>query len=145
MRNTNRLAVVVVLLMASVLVATGCQRKGTKTAGGAASGLQTIHFDFDKYNIKSEYEGILKSNANWLQENKKATAVVEGHCDERGTAEYNIALGDRRAKSAKNYLVNLGVGADRLSTISYGKERPIATCHDETCWAKNRRAEFVAK
>lgn len=145
MRNTNRLVVVgFMTMMAMLLVAAGCARKSTKTAGGAPSALQKIHFDFDKYNIKSEYEGTLKGNADWLQKNKK-TSVIEGHCDERGTAEYNIALGDRRAKSAKNYLSNLGLEASRMSTVSYGEERPIAACHNESCWWQNRRDEFVAK
>jgi peptidoglycan-associated lipoprotein len=143
MRNTSKLAVLVIGLLIAGLAVTGCARKSTKTAGGAA-GLQKIHFDFDKYNIKSEYEGTLKSNADWLQKNKKSV-VVEGYCDERGTAEYNIALGDRRAKSAKGYMKNLGVNADKMSTISYGKEKPIATCHNESCWSQNRRAEFIAK
>ncbi len=146
MSTTKRLAVVVIgLALVAGLAVTGCARKTTKTAGGGASGLQRIQFDFDKYNIKSEYEGILKSNANWLQSNKKTNVVIEGNCDERGTAEYNIALGDRRAKSAKSYLTNLGVDVSRISTISYGKERPIAACHDESCWSQNRRDEFVAK
>jgi len=87
----------------------------------------------------------MKGNADWLQKNKSTKLTVEGHCDERGTAEYNIALGDRRAKSAKNYLQNLGVDSGRTSTISYGKERPICLQHDESCWWQNRRDEFVAK
>jgi len=144
MRNTNKLAVVVIMLLVAGLAVTGCARKTTKTASGA-SGLTRVHFDFDRYNIKSEYEGTLKSNGSWLQNSKKTTVVIEGHCDERGTAEYNIALGDRRAKSAKNYLSNLGVEGNRLSTISYGEEKPLASCHDESCWWQNRRAEFVAK
>ena len=143
MSNKRWLAVAIVGLILAVGV-TGCARKGTKTAGGGASGLQRIHFDFDKYNVKSEYEGVLKSNAQWLQKGKKTT-VIEGHCDERGTAEYNIALGDRRAKSAKSYLTNLGTDTAKLSTISYGEEKPLAACHDESCWWQNRRAEFIAK
>ncbi len=144
MMRTNRLVLVALALILAVGVA-GCARKGTKTSGGKVSGLQKIHFDFDKYNIKTEYEGTLKSNAEWVKANSKTPVVIEGHCDERGTAEYNIALGDRRAKSAKNYLGNLGVAGDKLSTISYGKERPIATCHNESCWSQNRRDEFIAK
>lgn len=144
MRNTKKLAVVVIALLVAGVAVTGCARKTTKTAGGA-SGLTRVNFDFDRYNIKPESEGTLKGNAGWLQNNKKSTVVIEGHCDERGTAEYNIALGDRRAKSAKNYLGNLGVEGNRLSTISYGEEKPLANCHDESCWWQNRRAEFVAK
>lgn len=146
MSNKNRLMVAVGLLLVVGLAVTGCARKGTKTSGGAgADALQKIYFDFDKYNVKQEFDGTLKSNAKWLQDNKKTSAVIEGHCDERGTAEYNIALGDRRAKSTKNYLTNIGVGTERLSTISYGKERPAASCHNESCWSQNRRAEFIAK
>lgn len=144
MSKVNKL-VVMALGLVLVVGVTGCARKGPKTAGGGASGLQIIHFDFDKYNVKSEYEGVLKTNAEWLQKNKKKAAVIEGHCDERGTAEYNVALGDRRAKSAKSYLSNLGVSADRLSTISYGEEKPMANCHEESCWWQNRRDEFLPK
>lgn len=146
MSNVKRLVVAAAVFgLAATIGLTGCARKGAKTAGGGASGLQKIHFDFDKYNIKSEFEGTLKSNADWLQSHKKATVVIEGHCDERGTSEYNIALGDRRAKSAKSYLTNLGISGDKLSTISYGEEKPAATCHDESCWGQNRRAEFNVK
>ena len=86
----------------------------------------------------------LKANANWLK-NNKTKVTVEGSCDERGTPEYNIALGDRRANTTKKYLVNLGVDKDRLNTISYGEEKPVANCHDESCWTKNRRADFSSK
>lgn len=144
MKSNKMLVLVVGVLMVALLATTGCARKSSKVAGGA-NALQKIHFDFDKYNIKSEYEGAMKSNGQWLQNNKNASLVIEGHCDSRGTAEYNIALGDRRAKAAKNYLQNLGVDTKRMSTISYGKERPICTTQDEACWAQNRRDEFVAK
>jgi peptidoglycan-associated lipoprotein len=144
MRYSKKVAVAVSVLVV-VLAFAGCARKSTKTAGGAASGLQRVHFDFDSYNIKSEYEGALKSNASWLTGSKKAVAVIEGHCDERGTTEYNIALGDRRAKSTKSYLGNLGIDDKRLSTISYGEEKPLASCHEESCWWQNRRADFIAK
>lgn len=144
MRHTNKLAVVAMVVLALAVVSTGCARKATKASGGAA-GLNRVHFDFDAYNIKSEYDGTMKGNADWLQKNKSTKLTVEGHCDERGTAEYNIALGDRRAKSAKNYLQNLGVDSNRISTISYGKERPLCLQHDESCWWQNRRDEFVAK
>lgn len=144
MKNKKVLALLTLVLATTIMIA-GCARKGAKTAGGGASGLNKVHFDFDKYNIKSEYEGVLKTNADWLQKSKKAAVVIEGHCDERGAAEYNIALGDRRAKSAKNYVSNLGIGGDRLSTVSYGEEKPLASCHEESCWWQNRRAEFLAK
>lgn len=123
------------------LVLVGCAQKMTKTT----KGLQRIHFDFDKYNIKSEFQVALKANASWLQKNASTNVTVEGHCDERGTREYNIGLGDRRARSAKSYLANLGVSDKRMSTVSYGEERPLCTGHNESCWWQNRRAEFIAK
>lgn len=132
----------VFLMVLSVgALAAGCAQQTTKTT---SKGLEKIYFDFDKADIKTESESVLKANADWLKKNSKNVAV-EGHCDERGTNEYNIALGDRRANAAKKYLVNLGVAADRLSSVSYGEEKPAATCHDESCWSQNRRDEFVKK
>jgi peptidoglycan-associated lipoprotein len=122
----------------------GCAQK-KKPAAAPSSGLQRIHFDFDKSNIKPEFEPVLKGNAAWMQANGKTNVTIEGHCDERGSVEYNVALGDRRANSAKSYLTNLGVAAGRLATVSYGKERPLCTEHTESCWWQNRRDEFVAK
>lgn len=123
-------------------LAAGCAQQTTKTT---AKGLQKIHFDFDRADVKAEFEPVLKANADWLKKNSSTKVAVEGHCDERGTNEYNIALGDRRANSAKKYLVNLGVAADRLSSVSYGEEKATAACHDESCWWQNRRAEFPKK
>lgn len=111
-------------------------------AAPAPKALKPIHFDFDKYNVKSEDAGTMKNNAALIQGAAGKAVVVEGHCDERGSTEYNIALGDRRAKSAKGYLQNIGVGGDRMSTISYGEERPTCAQHNEGCWSQNRRAEF---
>lgn len=139
------LVFVIAVAVAGAFLSYGCARKKADTAKKETKGLQKIHFDFDKSNIKSEYEPVLKTNASWIQDRKDAKVTIEGHCDERGSNEYNVALGDRRANSAKGYLKNLGVGSDRMSTISYGEERPIANCHDESCWWQNRRAEFVAK
>ncbi len=102
-----------------------------------------IHFDFDKYNIQDTYRSDLKSVATWMRKNTAAKLSVEGHCDDRGTNEYNLALGDRRAKAVKDYLVSLGVPSSRIATISYGEEKPLCTEHTEECWAKNRRAHFV--
>lgn len=137
----KRALLATVLVVVCALAVVGCaQQKGKSTKG-----LQKIHFDFDKYNVKSEFQPAMQANAAWLQANPNTTVVAEGHCDERGSSEYNMGLGDRRAKSAKSYLVNLGVKADRVSTISYGKERPVCTQHDESCWWQNRRAEFLAK
>jgi len=104
--------------------------------------LQTIHFDFDKYEIRPGDAKILKENAKVLREYPEVKVVIEGHCDERGSDEYNLALGERRAKAARDYLVTLGIKKKRLSAISYGEERPVDPGHDEDAWAKNRRAEF---
>jgi len=104
---------------------------------------QDIHFDFDKYDVKEEYKPELKKIAPWMAKNAGAKLSVEGHTDERGTNEYNLALGDRRAKAVKDYLVSLGVPSSRIDTISYGEEKPLCTDHTEECWAKNRRAHFV--
>jgi len=139
------LLLVVSVAVAGAFLSYGCAQKKAKTAKVEAKGLQSIYFDYDKSNIKSEYESALKSNAQWIQEHKDAKVSVEGSCDERGSVEYNIALGDRRANAAKGYLKNLGVPANQMSSISYGKERPTCTEHNENCWWKNRRDDFVAK
>jgi peptidoglycan-associated lipoprotein len=103
----------------------------------------TIHFSLNEYGIDPESEGILRSQAQWLSRYPGKAVTIEGHCDERGTREYNLALGERRANAAKNYLIGLGVQASRISTVSYGKERPIALGSDEASWAKNRRAVTI--
>jgi len=105
--------------------------------------LKDIHFHYDKYDIQRGEEGILKENAAFLKKNPKMKIQIEGHCDERGTTEYNLALGERRANSVKKYLVSLGITSDRISTISYGKERPLDRGHNEQAWAKNRRAHII--
>lgn len=105
--------------------------------------LKHVYFDFDKYDIKEEYKKVLEENAAFLKNNKNIKILIEGHCDERGTREYNLALGQKRAEAAKNYLVALGIEEERIDTISYGKERPVALCHNESCWWQNRRAHFV--
>src|SRR5512136_774878 len=105
--------------------------------------LKDIHFDFDKYDVRQVDEAILKENAAFLKNNPKMKIQIEGHCDERGTVEYNLALGERRANNTKKYLVFLGIPSDRISTISFGKERPFDKGHDEQAWAKNRRAHIV--
>ncbi|MBW1694191.1 MAG: peptidoglycan-associated lipoprotein Pal [Deltaproteobacteria bacterium] len=104
---------------------------------------QDIYFDFDSFSILPEAQEILSSKAEWLQNNPDATVTIEGHCDERGTIEYNLALGDRRGESAKAFLVNLGIAESRLNTISYGEERPLDPDNNEDAWGKNRRAHFV--
>ena len=99
----------------------------------------TVHFDYDRYNIREPDRDLLQRQAQWLQRYAQVRVTVEGHCDERGTREYNLALGARRANAVKEYLVSLGVGSSRIDTISYGKERPICTESDESCWSQNRR------
>ncbi len=105
--------------------------------------MKDIHFDFDKYAIKSDDTPTLKEVAETLRSNGKVKVVIEGNCDERGTAEYNLALGDRRATAAKEYLLSLGIPSNRMETVSYGKEKPMCTESTEACWAKNRRDHFV--
>ena len=106
-------------------------------------GTDTIHFVTDHSDIDSEAQGILTAQAKWLVAHPNVRVTIEGHCDERGTREYNLALGDRRATAAKNFLASAGVSPDRMSTISYGKERPVAMGSDESAWAQNRRAVTV--
>jgi|Deesub1362A_J573_1020465.scaffolds.fasta_scaffold14752_2 peptidoglycan-associated lipoprotein len=102
-----------------------------------------IHFDFDRYEIKEEDKDTLRRIADWLIDHPSVKLIIEGHCDERGTNEYNLGLGDRRANATKEYLVSLGVSPARIQTVSYGEERPLCTEHNESCWWKNRRAHFV--
>jgi len=105
--------------------------------------LKRIHFEFDKYRLTDEAKEILAENARVLKNNSKVRITIEGHCDERGTVEYNLALGERRAQAASNYLMELGVPENRISIISYGKERPMEYGQNESAWSKNRRDEFV--
>jgi peptidoglycan-associated lipoprotein len=107
------------------------------------SRLDAIYFDFDQAELKPEYRRVLETNADWLRRNPAVRIQIEGHCDERGSVQYNLALGERRAESAKRYLESLGVEANRMQTISYGEERPAAPGSTEEAWARNRRAEFV--
>lgn len=161
------------LLLAGALAISGCKSKppkelppepgapttstdtGQMGGGGVATpgsqadfvqilaGSDTIYFDTDRYDIDSSDQAALAKQAQWLARYPAKRATVEGHSDERGTREYNIALGERRANAAKNYLVSLGVDPSRLSTVSYGKERPVALGSDEQAWAQNRRAVTV--
>jgi len=141
-----------VLLTATIALAmmagVACQKKGPKTSSVVEVediNLEMIHFDFDKYNIKAQYQQVLERHAGWLKENPSVNVIIEGNTDEWGTEEYNLALGERRAVAAKNYLTNLGVSPDRLSTISYGESRPIDPAHNPTAWAMNRRDEFKGR
>ncbi len=148
-----------VSVLAALLLVAACETSpsGTGGAGGAGGAGVTaprpgtaedfvvnvgdrVFFDFDKFNLKPEARDVLQRQATWLKKYPSVTITVEGHCDERGTREYNLALGERRANSAKNYLVALGVNPNRVKTISYGKERPAVTGSNEAAWAQNRRA-----
>lgn len=102
-----------------------------------------VHFDFDKYNLRAEDRDALNRHAKWFLDNQKYTVLIEGHCDEKGTEEYNLALGERRAEAVKKYLGDLGVGAARIKTVSYGEEYPLDPAQTEEAFAKNRRAHFV--
>ena len=104
---------------------------------------EDIYFEFDKSTLTPAAQDNLLQKAEWLRENADATVTIEGHCDDRGTNEYNLALGDRRAESAKAFIVDLGIDASRLTTISYGEERPVDPRNNEEAWAKNRRDHFV--
>lgn len=117
--------------------------KGAQYVESKESMFADILFDYDKYAVADSYKSVLQSVSAWMAKNLSARLSIEGHCDERGTNEYNLALGDRRAKSVKDYLVSLGVSSERIDIISYGEERPVCTEQTEECWAKNRRAHFV--
>lgn len=110
---------------------------------GNIKGLRTIRFSYDDANISAEARKTLAGNADWIKANPNATIQIEGHCDERGSVEYNLALGERRAKAVKSYMSTLGVDGKRMTIISYGKEKPIDTSNTEAGMAKNRRANFV--
>lgn len=158
----------VTLLIAGSIALSACASKAPKqlppdpgpttTTDGSASGpvpgsqadflsftqgADTIYFDTDRYNIDSQDAAALQTQAQWLQRYPQKRATIEGHADERGTRDYNLALGERRANATKNYLTSLGIDASRINTISYGKERPVALGSDEGSWARNRRAVTV--
>ncbi|MCF8110349.1 MAG: peptidoglycan-associated lipoprotein Pal [Desulfobacteraceae bacterium] len=103
---------------------------------------QKVYFEFDDSSLTAEAREVLQRKVRWLREHPDACVIIEGHCDERGTDEYNLALGSRRAESVKDFLVNAGIDPSELTTISYGEERPAVKGHNEDAWAKNRRAEF---
>jgi len=105
--------------------------------------VKDAYFDYDKADIRPDAREALSKTADFLKKYPEIKVTIEGHCDERGSTEYNLGLGDRRAAATKNYLVSLGVSADRMSTVSYGKEKPFCMEHDETCWQQNRRGHFV--
>ncbi|MBI2340252.1 MAG: peptidoglycan-associated lipoprotein Pal [Deltaproteobacteria bacterium] len=127
-------------LAAVAVLYAGCQnKKGVETAVG----LKRVHFDFDSSAIRDDMAKVLDANAGYLKRHKDLKITIEGNCDERGTNEYNLALGDRRAGAVERYLTGQGVGGNRLKTVSYGEEKPICSKHSETCWWENRRADFI--
>lgn len=113
------------------------------SAAALALELKDVYFDFDQSAIREDSKKLLSENVEWFRKHAAAKVTIEGHCDERGSSEYNLALGDRRARSTRDYLVAAGVAAARISTISYGKERPFVQGHDESAWRWNRRAHFA--
>lgn len=118
-------------------------QEGKSAATPASSPLKEVYFDFDRYDLNSEARSVLRANADWLKRNPSARVEIEGHCDDRGTNEYNLALGAKRAQSVREYLSTLGIANSRLSTISYGEEIPVCREETESCWQRNRRARFV--
>jgi len=163
----NMLATKILGVFAAVMLLAACESTPSNTAsttntgttattGGGGGGITSgsvqdftvnvgdrVFFDTNKYDLRPDARATLDKQAAWLKQYPKYAITVEGHCDERGTREYNMALGERRATAAKNYLVNLGVPAARIKTISYGKERPVALGHNEDAWKQNRRAVTV--
>jgi peptidoglycan-associated lipoprotein len=118
-------------------------QEGKTSATPGASPLKDIFFDFDRADLRGDARDTLRANADWLKSNPSTRVEIEGHCDERGTNEYNLALGAKRAQAARDYLVSLGIAGERLSTISYGEEIPVCREQAESCWRQNRRARFV--
>ncbi len=136
MKSKLSFVVLALLLVSGV----ACQnKKGPSTI----SGLNRVHFDFDSASLRPDMIKVMDANAQYLKKHDDLKIVVEGNCDERGTNEYNIALGDRRAATAEKYLINKGISSKRIKTVSYGEERPLDKGHDEAAWYKNRRDEFV--
>jgi peptidoglycan-associated lipoprotein len=122
----------------------GVESKDIRSKYEEVSGMfKDIYFDYDKYDVREDAKQTLKAVADHLRKNTSQKVLVEGHCDDRGTSEYNLGLGDKRAKSAKDFLVSLGVPSSRIDTISYGKEKAVCSEHTEDCWARNRRGHFV--
>ncbi|MBL4902114.1 MAG: peptidoglycan-associated lipoprotein Pal [Desulfocapsa sp.] len=116
-----------------------------RSHGRSSMAFSPIYFDFDQAGINSEMAPVLSANATYMKENPNAVIIIEGNCDERGTNEYNLALGERRAINTKEYLVNLGVNPARIRTVSYGEERPLFTGRNELDWSQNRRADFISE
>ncbi len=136
----------ILLALVMIIGLSACSCRKTNIADATEGGpLSDVHFAFDSYVIDSSAKEILKSNAEWLTENDSATVTIEGHCDERGTAEYNMALSAKRANAVQDYMKSLGIATSRMTTAPYGEELPLDAGHDEVAWSKNRRAHFDVK
>ena len=152
------------LVLIFVFSLAACSSKGGRDGSGSATGvgdgfedgnipavqsgtleLQDVNFAFDSSQLTSRAQEVLRNNSSWLVNNPEEHVIIEGHCDERGTAEYNLALGERRARSVMDFLRSLGVKSDQLSTISYGEELPLESGSNETAWSRNRRAHFTVR
>lgn len=155
----------VVFLSAAILFFTACSKKQVKTGEGIeeselrgrgvvtprmgkveigySGSLHLVQFGYDRYNLSEEAQEVLKNNAEWLQKNKNIKIQIEGHCDNRGTPEYNVALGQKRAEAVRGYFIDLGIPSKRFSIVSYGEEKPLSVEETEESWSQNRRAEFV--
>jgi peptidoglycan-associated lipoprotein len=126
-------------------------RSATASGTGAASGMQqpdmkrSVYYEFDKYDVKPEYRTLVESHARWLKANPRAKLVIEGNADERGSREYNVALGQRRAESVTKMLVLMGAKPDQIEAVSWGEEKPRTGGHDEASWSENRRADFASR
>lgn len=141
------------VVLAGLLImplAAGCSKKSRtgegmtgKDAERAAFVGEHVYFDFDRYNIRPDGAAVIQGKASFMSQYSSVRAEIQGHCDERGTEVYNMALGDRRARATYNYITSLGIDGSRLNTVSYGKERPLDPGHNEAAWARNRRAQFV--
>lgn len=168
---TLRKSLLITLLASSVLLFTNCRGKQEKPAettpttstandnaaidstpmsfdaagsdSGKIDGLKTVNFEFDKSSLSASSKKVIQGNVEWMKNNAKTKVQIEGHCDSRGSIEYNVALGERRANAVKDYMISLGIPAARLATISYGEEKPVVSGENEEAWAKNRRANFV--
>ncbi len=140
------------VILAGLLImplAAGCSSKKGQYSGSTYEALKAaflgdhVYFDFDRYNIRPDGAAIIQAKAAFMTQYPAIKTEIQGHCDERGTEVYNMALGDRRARATYNYITSLGIDGSRLTTVSYGKERPLDRGHDEAAWARNRRAQFV--
>ncbi len=145
----KRILMVVLAGLMIMPLAAGCSSKTKKYGDSTYESLKSaflgdhVYFDFDRYNIRPDGAAIIQSKAAFMSQYPGVRAEIQGHCDERGTEVYNMALGDRRARATYNYITSLGIDGSRLSTISYGEERPLDPGHNEAAWARNRRAQFV--